>query len=347
MTDLRIHIEKLASDDEADRIYAAEDIGYANQAEGIPPLFARLRVEHSRAVREAIFDALLQVKDDAVIEGALRLLDSEDSFLRNHAVEILQARGSQAVPFLRVAFRGGSNDRRKFVIDILARLTDPATSDIYEEALRDPDLNVVITAIESLGATRRPGFRQKVEDLITPNGHPMLLCAAIEALAQIGDGETASKVRGQLGSVAAMPGYLQWSFLKLLGAKGGTQDVGEVASLIGRQGLEGHVLNALTALHTRIGHLVLPETLSEPLQKLAQTAASPLDSYRAVRLLGALLYREEVFEFVQGCLGHSEKAIRVAAVQALRESGTERAQTSLSDRLGSETDDEVLQVLRR
>lgn len=42
MTDLRQCIESLTGGDEADRIYAAEDIGYANQAAGVEPLLARL-----------------------------------------------------------------------------------------------------------------------------------------------------------------------------------------------------------------------------------------------------------------------------------------------------------------
>src|SRR5690349_6069702 len=137
MTDIIGCIEKLASDDEAERIYAAEDIGFANQPAGVRPLLARLRQESSRAVREAIFAALLQIEDDAVIEGALELLDSDDSFLRNQAVELLQALGSKAVPRLGRAFQEGDRDRRKFVIDVIARVADPASRDLYALALKD------------------------------------------------------------------------------------------------------------------------------------------------------------------------------------------------------------------
>lgn len=206
MIELRECIDKLTSADEADRMYAAEDIGYANQAAGVDPLLARLPEESSRAVREAIFGALRQIEHDSVIEGVLQLLDSNDSFLRNQAVEILRERGARAIPFLDQAFRAEDCDRRKFVIDILGRLGDAGTSGIYARALKDPDLNVVITAVESVGNARQAKFRETVAELISPGAHPMLTCASLEALTQIGDAASMDIVRARLGRWANYPG---------------------------------------------------------------------------------------------------------------------------------------------
>jgi HEAT repeat protein len=347
MIELRECIEKLGGDDEADRIYAAEDIGCANRAEGVPPLLARLPAEPSRAVREAIFAALLQIEDDAVTEGALELLDSEDSYLRNQAVEVLRARGARAIPRLDRAFLEGSADRRKFVIDVLATSGDPAAAGIYDRALADADPNVVITAVESLGARRVVAFRARIESLMVPGAHPMLLCAAIEALAQIGDEGSVTAIRQCIGGGAAMPGFLQASYVKLLGAKGCPDDVHEIARLIGREGLEGPVLNALAALRSRFREMELPLSLAGPLEKIASDRACPHLAYQAVRALAGLLQIEEVFAFVKGCLEDSEKVIRIAAVQAMREGASSRGEGILQDRLARETDEEVLQALRR
>lgn len=344
MTEIRECIEQLASDDEADRIYAAEDLGYANQPEGVQPLLARLPAEPSRAVREAIFAALQQIEGDAVIEGSLGLLDSEDSFLRNQAVEILRGRAA-AIPYLERAFQAGNKDRRKFVVDILAKLGDADTSGIYHRALADADLNVVITAVESLGARRNQEFRTHIEKLILPETNPMLLCASIAALAHIGDLETVKIVRSRLGNVAEAPGYLQPSYLKLLGAMGCPGDVDDVASLIGVEGLEEHVLNSLTALRTRFRALNLPASLAQPLQTIACGAANPLLAYQAVRLMVCLVHLEEIFAFLNRCLDNPEKAVRIAAVQAMRESGSSGIADILSERLSQETDEEVLQAL--
>ena len=346
MIELRECVDKLTSADEADRMYAAEDIGYANQAAGVEPLLARLLEEPSRAVREAIFGALRQIEHDKVIEGALKLLDSDDSFLRNQAVEILRARGARAIPYLDRAFREEHSDRRKFVIDVLGRLGDSGTSEIYARALKDTDLNVVITAVESLGNTRQTKFRATVEELISAGSHPMLICASLEALAQIGDASSIDAVRARVGPAGELPGYLRPAYLKLLGAKGRQEDVAEVAEMIGRDGLEASVLNAFTALRNRYGNLKLPDGLSRPLRDVVSRKNSPLLAYQAVRLLGGLLHEPAVFDFVERCLEDPEKSIRIGAGQSLREAGSEEADAALRRRLGSETDEDVLQAWR-
>ena len=347
MTELREYIEKLSGDDEADRIYAAEDIGFSNRPEGVQPLLARLPAEPSRAVRDAIFAALQHIEDDAVIEGSLDLLDSEDSFLRNQAVEILRARGPRTIPCLDRAFREGSNDRRKFVIDVLAKLGDAATSGIYDRALTDTDINVVIAAVENLGARRKADFRERIEALVSPEAHPMLLCAAIEALAQIGEAGTVNAVRERLGGAARLPGYLRPAYLKLLGATGCPDDVAEVACLIGREGLEGYALNALTSLRSRYPGLDLPVSLVEPLLKIASSGAPSLLGYEAVRSMAGLLHMKDVSDFVSRSLAHPDKAVRIAAIQTMREAGSSGAEGILRECLSRETDEEVRQALTR
>ncbi|MGD0438121.1 MAG: HEAT repeat domain-containing protein, partial [Bryobacteraceae bacterium] len=61
MSSLQEFMEKLECPDEAERTYAAEDIGYLNAPEGVPPLLKRLGKEPSRAVRDAIFQALIRI----------------------------------------------------------------------------------------------------------------------------------------------------------------------------------------------------------------------------------------------------------------------------------------------
>ena len=69
MSELTEFVAKLESADETERIYAAEDIGYLNASEGVAPLLARLDQEPSRAVRDAIFQALTRIDADALDGG--------------------------------------------------------------------------------------------------------------------------------------------------------------------------------------------------------------------------------------------------------------------------------------
>ena len=152
--------------DEAERTYAAEDIGYLNAPDGVPPLVERLHKEPSRAVRDAIFQALTRIDADAAIEGCIRLLESDDPQIRNQAVEVLRRKGDAAIPFLNTVMRDGDKDLRKLVLDVLSGVTAGGADAIYEAALSDPDPNVVITAVENLGRMRADAFRSRIEELL-------------------------------------------------------------------------------------------------------------------------------------------------------------------------------------
>jgi HEAT repeat protein len=343
MTDLQECIRRLENGEEPDRIYAAEDIGFANDAAGVNPLLARLHAEPSRAVREAIFAALLQIEDDAVIEGALGLLDSEDALLRNQAVELLRALGSKSIPHLDRAFCDGGPDRRKFVIDVISTLADPSSVELYQRALEDADLNVVIAAVENLGNTRQMGFREQVERLVAPDAHPMLLAASIEALAQIGDCASLDAVTKSFGGVEGVPGYLQPSYLRLVGAKGDPARLAEIAFLAEVSSLDGAVLNALTSLKNRYPELPIPAGLARPLKDMALRTPPQL-AYQAVRLLSGLVGDTDVFDFLVSRLDNPNKVIRIGAIQAMREAGGETVEIALSSRMSGETDPEVLQA---
>ena len=343
MSELDDCIRRLEAGDEADRIYAAEDIGFANNAAGVGPLLTRLPAEPSRAVREAIFAALLQIEDDAVIEGALGLLDSEDTFLRNQAVELLRALGKKTIPYLDRAFCDGEPDRRKFVIDIVSRLADAASDELYHRALEDPDLNVVITAIESLGSTRQVQFRQQIERMITPGAHPMLLGSCLEALAQIGDSNSLDVVRRSFEGTDRVPGYLRPSYLKLVGTKGSPGQLSEIEFFATVSALDAAVLNALTSLRNRFPDVAIPTSLARPLQDMALRNPPQL-AYQAVRLLSGLSDDSDVFNFLLSRLDDTDKVIRIGAIQAMREAGGQPAETALRSRLSRETDPEILQA---
>ena len=48
---IQTYLEQLQHDDESTRIYAAEDLGFANAAEAVAPLIAQSRTDPSRKVR--------------------------------------------------------------------------------------------------------------------------------------------------------------------------------------------------------------------------------------------------------------------------------------------------------
>jgi len=114
--------------------------------------------------------------------------------------------------------------------------------------------------------------------------------------------------------------------------------------MIGRDGLEAAVLNALTALRNRYSDLKLPDGLSQPLRDAVSRKTSPLLAYQAVRLLAGFLHEPAVFDFVERCLEDPEQSVRIGAGQSMWVAGSEGANASLRKRMGSETDEEVIQA---
>lgn len=311
MNELAELVGRLGSSDEAERIYAAEDIGYANRAEGVAPLLGRLPKEPSRAVREAIFAALGSIEDGAVIEGAIGLLSSEDPFLRNQAVELLRQRGSRVVSPLSRAFPKADGDERKMMLDVLAGVDGPGASEIYGLALADGDVNVVITAVERLGNAGKTEFRERVEELAA-GGHPMLAGACLETLSQIGNAHSLEVIRSRCGAGGFVADFLLPSYLRVLGAHGNADDIAETAGMLGSRGVHLHasILEAVTMLRQRHPSAALPESLVKPLESLVRNGCAPILRHQALRLLQGLADHDGVAAFLAAWQAEDADAMR-------------------------------------
>jgi HEAT repeat protein len=302
MIELARYVQRLNSADEAERIYAAEDIGYTNRAEGVVPLLERLPVEASRAVREAIFTALENIEDVAVTHGAIGLLTSEDSFVRNQAVELLRRRGPRVISLLIRAFPRAGKDQRKMLVDVLAGVDGPGSSELYQLALADSDVNVVITAVEILGGAAKVEFREQVEQLAS-TGNPMLAGSCLEALAHIGNELSLQAIRRSVGPACDLPDFLLPSYLKLLGAHGSKYAIAEAAAMLDSRGahLRASILGAITMLRQRHPSEELPASLVDPLEDIIRNSTSPLQRRQAIRLLGGLKRHVGVARFLKDC----------------------------------------------
>jgi HEAT repeat protein len=347
MSSMKEYAEKLDCPGEAERIYAAEDLGYLNDPAGVPPLLKHLGQEPSRAVREAIFQALMRIDAEEAIEGSIRLLSSDDPQIRNQAVEVLRSKGDAAVPFLSTVMREGDKDLRKLVLDVLSGVQVSGAEAIYEAALSDQDPNVVITAVENLGRTRSKWLRSRIEALLLSASHPMLVGACLEALAGMQDELSLAAIRHRFPELKTLPDFLLVSCLKALGALGSAGEFAEVADLLAVRGphLRPPILDALAAIHQRHPVRVDGVDLLPALQAVVDDGDLPLCRYQAVRALGFLSCRDDVFSFLVSCLASPERLVRLGAIESLRTSGRPELEKVLASRAREETDEEVRQAL--
>ncbi len=347
MSELKEHLEQLAGPDEVERAYAAEDIGYLNDPDAVAPLLKRLAMEPAPAVREAIFQALGRIDADTAIEGAIELLASDDPQMRNHAVEILRRKGPAAIPFLNLLMQSGDKDLRKLTLDVLSGIQTTGAEAIYAAALSDDDPNVVITAVENIGRTRDLQFRERIEGLLLTASHPMLVGACLEALVGIGNQLSLATVRRRFPVLATLPDFFLVSCLKALGGLGSDGEFAEIASLLPIRGaqLRPAILAALIAIHQR--HPARPhhEDLLPSLRAVVDDRAVPLCSYQAVRALGFVSARDDVYSFLLACLTSPERLVRLGAIESLRETPRPELEKVLAARALQETDEEVAQAL--
>jgi HEAT repeat protein len=347
MNSLEEYSEKLNCTDEAERIYAAEDIGFLNTATGVPALFERLGKEPSRAVREAIFQALTRIDADASIEACVRLLDSDDPQIRNQAVDVLRRKGAQSIPFLKIIMRDGDKDIRKHVLDVLSEVHAGGSEAIYEAALADQDPNVVITAVENLGKMRATAFRSRIEHLIEGDCHPMLVGACLEALVSIGDESSLGAIRRCFPDLAALPDFFLVPCLSAIGALGTATELTGLADLLATRNfhLRPAILAALISIHQRHPDEAYGQVLAPALMAVVEDGNPPLCRYQSVRALGLLSARDDVYAFLVSCLSSSERLVRLGAAETLRAAEHPGWGLILAAHALEESDEEVLQAL--
>jgi HEAT repeat protein len=348
MSSLKEYISKLDHPDESERIYAAEDIGYLNTADGVAPLLKRLGKEPSRAVRDVIFQALIRIEADSTIEGCIGLLGSDDPQIRNQAVEVLRRKDARSIPFLNTVIREGDKNMRKLVLDVLTGVNASDAQEIYVTALADKDLNVVITAVENLGKMRAVEFRSQIETLLQAESHPMLIAACMEALVGIGNESSLLAIRRCFPDLAMLPDFLLASCLKAIAVLGSSAEFAEVANLLLVRGphLRPAILDALTALHPRCQLLDAGKALLPAVRAVVEDGDPPLCRYQAIRLLGFWAIDDDVYQYIISCLSNPERLVRLGAAESLHISGRPGFEQALAACTLNETDDEVLEALK-
>jgi len=276
------------------------------------------------------------------------LLASDDPQIRNQVVEILRHKGAAVVPFLETVMREGDKDLRKLTLDVLSGLPAVSANAIYQAALSDPDPNVIITAVENLGRARAHRFKGRIEELLLAASHPMLIGACLEALVGIGDEDSLAILRRRFPDFSMLPDFFLVSCLKAIGALGTERDFAAVAALLAERGtqLRPAILSALVGIHARHCGAAHDDNLLPLLRLAIDDLSAPLCSYQAVRALGFISSRDDVYAFLIGCLTSPERLVRLASIECLRETKRPELDEVLAARALSETDEDVRQALR-
>lgn len=216
-------IAALNDPEEAERRFAAEDLGLLGDGLAVTALIAALG-DPSIAVREAAADALSAIGGTETATQVAGVLASEDAARRNLALEILGAMGQDAVPVLKECCAATSADIRKFAADTLGKIGEIAAinaTPLLLGLLDDPDVNVAGAAAEALG---RLGDRSVLPDLLARmDREPWMQCNILDAVARL-PGEEALAALNAMDCQAFAPEVLfchRTALHRLAGREGG------------------------------------------------------------------------------------------------------------------------------
>jgi len=113
-------------------------------------LCGALVIEPRESVRESILTALIRIGTKPAAEGLLPLLNSEDPGLRNGAIEALKTMPDAVAEHVDDIF-AGSSDVRIFGVEILGALAHPDSPRLLMRIIaEDRELNVCAAAVEAL-----------------------------------------------------------------------------------------------------------------------------------------------------------------------------------------------------
>ncbi|MFH0730011.1 MAG: HEAT repeat domain-containing protein [Pseudomonadota bacterium] len=175
-------LEALSSADEAERIYAVQDIGDTVDPGMVPALIRQLRVEPSRVVKDAIVFQLKQMDCSKDYPLLFTLFISPDAYFRNAAVDIFGAGGDNAVGFLTAHLDHSNREVRKLILDALFCVGTLEAILAIRAGLHDTAVNIKITAVEYLGRLEDRESVPEMIELLKDDSEPMLITTVLESL---------------------------------------------------------------------------------------------------------------------------------------------------------------------
>lgn len=138
--------------EEKERYCAALDLSDFTQDKVVSCLVERLKEEKSRLVCEAIASSLIRIGTEAVVEHCAELLRSDDPYVRNLALEILQVLDQRSLAVGRRLLDDPDPEIRIFAVNVLGELRAREAGELLRRVVaEDEDINVVAAAVEYLG----------------------------------------------------------------------------------------------------------------------------------------------------------------------------------------------------
>jgi len=344
-------IQSLASDDEAERLYAVQDMAGLKDASGVAKhLLNRLQKENSQVVRNAIIFALKGIDCVDVYELLFQMFSSPDAFLRNEAVAVFGQGGENALAFLASHLDHSDREVRKLILDALFLIGTRDAVLAVRAGLHDPSANVKITAVEYLGRLLDGESTEEMLAYLKNDGEPMLRATILDALANIGKKETAGNVLSILapdGDIRKIDPIYIPKVIELISRTGDMQDIKKMFEAVNTFSEYGEeIVRAAGEAERRLSGTLAEGGITDKVIAIAADQEARIEArYAAVELLIGhdcnALQPDILYDLGVRLL--EEKDMVFPAVRLLALCGGD-ASAMLIKRLMTETEDEELRL---
>jgi len=308
-------------------------------------LLTALDRETDRAVKTRIilmFENLLVSGDVSILESLLR---SNDPFVRNSAIEMIKRIERNWHPFLHRLANDLDKDIRKFIIDALANDDSPGARKILRDAIDDPDVNLVYTAIEQLGSIRDLDSAARIEQLLFESDNPMVLCSALEALVKIGKCDRKESIIERF--INHSDSLFFFPLIKFISRFGDQKQLTFLEKLVDEDWAtySKEIIDALTGI-VRNQHLErLPKTLLEKIEHKVRESDNSPNRYALMQLIASLDMKDSLAK-ARLMLEDENLMAKLCGIEIIAEKGGE-SDIQLLDELAekSEHNDELLEAI--
>jgi HEAT repeat protein len=348
MANILDYVSDLNSADEKTRAFAAKDIAYDSLSEGIDALVARLQIETSRFVKEAIVNSLKTFKDIDLVSNVVSLLRSDDAFIRNAGIDIISSQGDNAIEPIRKLLNDDDKDVRKFALDIIIHLKNGYAADLVAVALDDADINIVITAVEYLGRLESQEHAPQVNAVLLKASNLLLRCTCLETLAVISNEDSALTVAAVYPESHLISPLEIYSYLKFIAYRGTEEDLPLIINFMRDKGQMMHkeIINALVGILHRSHRNKLDEELLSGLSDYLETDINDINKYELLLLLGEF-ENEEIYSLLVKYAANNKRLVCQGAVEGMGLFGKNEAKSVLAELKHQAIDEELLEAIER
>jgi len=302
--------------DEAAAAVARRDLvtaaGYGSAA--VEPLLTVLR-DTSYPNRSAAVTALAETGDTRATKALMEAARDADSGIRVAALEALgDLNDSLAVQALRNALRDADYHVRATAAEVVGRTLDTGAVDVLLRTLKDAHWEVRKASVEALVRLKEPRALGPLVERLKDSDHDVRL-AVVEGLGQLERAESIEALTGALADEHASVRSAAENALRRTDSEWEQSASAQAAVAHLKAALKSNdywVRQAAANTLTKIGGATLTES--------APATLSHASHYR----------RQAAVDLFTDCLGHEDRDLRLAAVEALGCLGDPRAHVPVS-----------------